>query len=406
MGKSEEKEGIFGKYTEHYDDKGNKIGESREIDGVFGKYIEHTDARGNKTGESREREGVFSDYTEHTDAGGNKIGESREIEGLFGTYTEHTDAEGHKIGESREVEGVFSRYTEHTGVGWLGAYHKTEDSSDDASYGGSGGGGGGGGDGGWIISLIGILLGLSLLIAASPLILLGYGIYLVARKDSPEARVGGIFIIIVTVVGICFGIAYLWASNESNKGQAAAGYIESAYVSARRLNVRSGPGSEYSVIAELLQGDSVICVGRAQSSDGGTWVRIRSGSFEGWVNQKLINTDISPQQAVPDSPVVSSGNLPSDTSQGSALLKPTCSKEAGARSVEGGANTSFTITNRTTLVLTIYWLDYQGERQEYFRLEPNETRGQDTYQNHPWLVTDPAGKCLRIFYAPAEIVID
>lgn len=115
MGESREREGFFGKYTEHFDDDGNKIGESREREGLFGDYIEHTDTSGNKIGESREREGFFGDYTEHTDTSGSKIGESREREGIFGDYTEHTNTSGSKVGESREREGFFGDYTEHTG---------------------------------------------------------------------------------------------------------------------------------------------------------------------------------------------------------------------------------------------------------------------------------------------------
>ena len=90
MGESREREGFFGRYTEHFDDDGNKIGESREREGFFGDYTEHTDTSGSKIGESREREGFFGDYTEHTDTSGSKVGESREREGLFGEYTEHT----------------------------------------------------------------------------------------------------------------------------------------------------------------------------------------------------------------------------------------------------------------------------------------------------------------------------
>lgn len=115
MGTSKERDGFFGKYTEHFDDDGNKVGESRERDGFFGKYVEHTDTNGNKTGESRDREGFFGDYTEHTNSSGSKVGESRDREGFFGDYTEHTDSEGKKIGESREREGVFENYTEHSG---------------------------------------------------------------------------------------------------------------------------------------------------------------------------------------------------------------------------------------------------------------------------------------------------
>ncbi len=120
MPKSYEREGFFGKYTEHYDDQGNKIGESREREGFFGKYVEHYDAHGNKIGESRDREGFFGAYTEHTDTSGRKTGESREREGFFGKYVEHTDSSGKKTGESRKREGFFGDYTEHEGTGFRG----------------------------------------------------------------------------------------------------------------------------------------------------------------------------------------------------------------------------------------------------------------------------------------------
>ena len=126
MGESRERDGFFGKYTEHFDDDGNKIGESREREGFFGKYTEDTDAQSNKIGESREREGFFGNYTEHTDSSGNKTGESREQDGFFGKYTEHTDDAGNKVGESRERDGFFGRYTEHTGSGWTGESRRQE----------------------------------------------------------------------------------------------------------------------------------------------------------------------------------------------------------------------------------------------------------------------------------------
>lgn len=115
MSKSYEKNGVFGKYIEHYDDKGNKIGESREIDGVFGKYTEHRDRDGRKIGESRDTKGVFGDYTEHRDRDGRKIGESRDINGVLGSYTEHRNQDGRKVGESRDKTGVLGNYTEQKG---------------------------------------------------------------------------------------------------------------------------------------------------------------------------------------------------------------------------------------------------------------------------------------------------
>ncbi|MGH8610578.1 MAG: SH3 domain-containing protein, partial [Gammaproteobacteria bacterium] len=64
---------------------------------------------------------------------------------------------------------------------------------------------------------------------------------------------------------------------------------ENAYVNTKRLNLRSGPGAEYSVTTQLGQGAPVVLLKRAQSSDGGTWVRVRAGSYEGWVAEKLLS---------------------------------------------------------------------------------------------------------------------
>jgi hypothetical protein len=52
MGKSIERQDWAGnKYTEHYDDDGNKTGESRErVNWAGDPYTEHTDADGNKNG--------------------------------------------------------------------------------------------------------------------------------------------------------------------------------------------------------------------------------------------------------------------------------------------------------------------------------------------------------------------
>ena len=69
MATSVKRDGVFGAYTEHYDDWGNKTGESREYEGLLGTYAEHTDTWGAKTGESREYEGLLGVYTEHRGSG-------------------------------------------------------------------------------------------------------------------------------------------------------------------------------------------------------------------------------------------------------------------------------------------------------------------------------------------------
>jgi uncharacterized caspase-like protein len=82
-----------------------------------------------------------------------------------------------------------------------------------------------------------------------------------------------------------------------------------------------------------------------------------------------------------------------------------CNDESSTRSIEGLHTTSFTLRNQTRATLTVYWLDYQGKRQKWFELPPERMVKQDTYLTHAWLVTDPGGKCLRIFIAPGDFVI-
>jgi hypothetical protein len=107
MGTSKERDGIFGKYTEHFDDSGKKIGESRERTGIFGNYTEHTNPSGRKTGESRDRTGIFKDYSEHTDSSGRKTGESRERTGLLGiTRNIQILQEGKSVSPASEQESL------------------------------------------------------------------------------------------------------------------------------------------------------------------------------------------------------------------------------------------------------------------------------------------------------------
>lgn len=59
------------------------------------------------TGESREREGFFGRYTEHTDRSGRKTGESRERKSFFGKYTEH-EGTGYRGDKSKGDSGSSS----------------------------------------------------------------------------------------------------------------------------------------------------------------------------------------------------------------------------------------------------------------------------------------------------------
>jgi len=57
-----------------------------------------------------------------------------------------------------------------------------------------------------------------------------------------------------------------------------------------RVNVRTGPGTEYEAIAYGLVGDAVQVIGQAFSTNCDTWVRVRfpiSGQI-GWIRSDFI----------------------------------------------------------------------------------------------------------------------
>lgn len=65
----------------------------------------------------------------------------------------------------------------------------------------------------------------------------------------------------------------------------------SATVATGALNIRSGPGSNYNVIATLTQGQPVVLLGRTASS-GWAQVRIYNGAI-GWANAAYLNTNVA-----------------------------------------------------------------------------------------------------------------
>jgi uncharacterized protein YraI len=56
--------------------------------------------------------------------------------------------------------------------------------------------------------------------------------------------------------------------------------------SAFRVNVRSGPGTQYTVLGKLNPGDAVDVTGRNEASD---WVRVNFNGQEGWVSANVVD---------------------------------------------------------------------------------------------------------------------
>ena len=76
---------------------------------------------------------------------------------------------------------------------------------------------------------------------------------------------------------------------------------------------------------------------------------------------------------------------------------------------ETGDATRIRFINRMTEPVELFWIDAGGGRQTYGRILPNETKDQNTYTGHAWLVTDANGATLGVFEASAEgseIIVD
>lgn len=64
-----------------------------------------------------------------------------------------------------------------------------------------------------------------------------------------------------------------------------------------------------------------------------------------------------------------------------------------------GPETEITFDNRLDQEVEIFWLDSQGRRQSYGKIEPGSRHAQHTFGGHVWLVADERGNPLAVFEA-------
>ena len=63
----------------------------------------------------------------------------------------------------------------------------------------------------------------------------------------------------------------------------------SLYVKGKRVNVRSGPGTDYRSIALMQKGDELGYLGeKKKDSHGKTWIKVDCVSMVGWVRADLV----------------------------------------------------------------------------------------------------------------------
>lgn len=74
---------------------------------------------------------------------------------------------------------------------------------------------------------------------------------------------------------------------------------ETAYVDTQTLNVRAGPGTDFSIVDTVGDGALVRIFERRQASDGQPWVRIRAGTAAGWVSEGYLRSSGTPKAGRP-----------------------------------------------------------------------------------------------------------
>lgn len=67
-----------------------------------------------------------------------------------------------------------------------------------------------------------------------------------------------------------------------------------------------------------------------------------------------------------------------------------------------GPATKIKFVNRLKGAVSLFWIDDNGNRQPYGTLKAGDSRSQNTYAGHVWLITAADGKVLAVFQAEAK----
>lgn len=74
----------------------------------------------------------------------------------------------------------------------------------------------------------------------------------------------------------------------------------------------------------------------------------------------------------------------------------------GVRSDRNANKVNVTFRNQTSEVLTVYWIDFEGQRKSYGELAPGRGKRQSTFEGHRWELESKSGELFGRFVATAE----
>jgi hypothetical protein len=73
-----------------------------------------------------------------------------------------------------------------------------------------------------------------------------------------------------------------------------------------------------------------------------------------------------------------------------------CALEPKLNAIVGTQHITLIFSNQTGDDISLFWLDYNGHRKFYDKIENGRAKGRPTFITHPWLITDAKGQCIEI----------
>ena len=73
-----------------------------------------------------------------------------------------------------------------------------------------------------------------------------------------------------------------------------------------------------------------------------------------------------------------------------------CGYESSLKSVAGSISTTLVIQNARPTDISLFWINYGGEREFYYTVPAGAQYSLSTYISHPWVVVDEQGRCLEL----------
>ncbi len=86
---------------------------------------------------------------------------------------------------------------------------------------------------------------------------------------------------------------------------------------------------------------------------------------------------------------------------GSSLPQFACGLEPSLHSINSDVAASIIFANHTAGTVSVYWIDYTGQRVLYTTVAAAQSFTQETFLTHPWVVTNASGGCLGIWLPSA-----